>query len=232
MDTPPAFSASPYRTGSRSRQRAPLKICGLTEPVDARLCADAGAAALGAVFYPPSPRNVSPERAGEVFADIPPDVARVGVFVDASVADILRVARIAGLTVAQLHGTESPALAAELLDAGLGVLKVLRGGDLVAEVARYPEGVRFLVECGRGTLPGGNGATWDWSAARVLAPRPFALAGGLSSANLFAAGSASGACFFDLSSSVESAPGRKDSAKVLAAVAAARDIGGDPAFFA
>ena len=210
--------------------RAPLKICGLTSPEDARFCADAGAAALGAVFYPPSPRNVSPERAAEVFADVPPEIVRVGVFVDASAADILRAARVAGLDVAQLHGAEPPALAAELLAAGLRVLRVLRGGDLAAEAARYPEGTRFLVECGRGTLPGGNGAAWDWSAARALSPLPFALAGGLGPDNLAAAASASGAVFLDLSSAVESAPGRKDRDKVLAAVAAARAIDGDPDF--
>ena len=210
--------------------RAPLKICGLTDPADARLCAEAGAAALGAVFYPPSPRNVSPERAAEVFADVPPDVARVGVFVDATAADILRAARIAGLAVAQLHGAEPPALAAELLAAGLRVLRVLRGGDLAAVAARYPDGTRFLVECGRGALPGGNGAAWDWSSARALSPLPFALAGGLGPDTLAAAASASGAVFLDLSSSVESAPGRKDRAKVLAAVAAAKTVGGDPAF--
>ena len=210
--------------------KSPLKICGLTTPEDARLCAEAGAAALGAVFYPPSPRNVSPERAAEVFADVPPDVARVGVFVDATAADILRAARIAGLGVAQLHGAEPPALAAELLAAGLRVLRVLRGGDLAAEASRYPEGTRFLVECGRGALPGGNGAAWDWSAARALSPLPFALAGGLGPDNLAAAAAASGAVFLDLSSSVESAPGRKDRDKVLAAVAAARTVGGDPSF--
>ena len=210
--------------------RAPLKICGLTDPADAGLCAEAGAAALGAVFFPPSPRNVSPERAAEVFADVPPDVARVGVFVDATAAEILRAARVAGLGVAQLHGAEPPALAAELLAAGLRVLKVLRGGDLAAEAEAYPADTRFLVECGRGALPGGNGAAWDWSAARALSPLPFALAGGLGPDNLAAAASASGAVFLDLSSSVESAPGRKDRAKVLAAVAAARAIGGDSDF--
>ena len=209
--------------------KAPLKICGLTTPEDARFCAEAGAAALGAVFYPPSPRNVSSERAAEVFADVPPDVARVGVFVDATAADILRAARIAGLGVVQLHGAEPPALAAELLAAGLRVLKVLRGGDLAAEAARYPDGTRFLVECGRGALPGGNGAAWDWSAARTLSPLPFALAGGLSPDNLPAAAAASGACFFDLSSSVESAPGRKDRDKVRAA---ARTVAGNAAFLA
>ena len=212
--------------------KSPLKICGLTTPEDARFCAEAGAAALGAVFYPPSPRNVSPERAAEVFADVPPDVARVGVFVDATAADILRAARIAGLGVAQLHGAEPPALAAELLAAGLRVLRVLRGGDLAAQAARYPDGTRFLVECGRGALPGGNGAAWDWSSARALSPLPFALAGGLGPDNLAAAASTSGACFFDLSSSVESSPGLKDRGKVLAAVAAARAIGGDTAFLA
>ena len=211
--------------------KAPLKICGLTTPEDARLCAEAGAAALGAVFFPPSPRNVTPERAAEVFADVPPDVARVGVFVDATAAEILRAARVAGLGVAQLHGAEPPALAAELLAAGIRVLKVLRGGDLAAEAEAYPADTRFLVECGRGALPGGNGAAWDWSAARALSPLPFALAGGLGPDNLAAAATASGAVFFDLSSSVESFPGRKDRGKVLAAVAAARAAGGTPGFF-
>ena len=211
--------------------KSPLKICGLTTPEDARFCAEAGAAALGAVFFPPSPRNVAPERAAEVFADVPPDVARVGVFVDATAAEILRAARIAGLGVAQLHGAEPPALAAELLAAGIRVLKVLRGGDLAAEAEAYPADTRFLVECGRGALPGGNGAAWDWSAARALSPLPFALAGGLGPDNLAAAASASGAVFFDLSSSVESSPGRKDRGKVLAAVAAARAAGGLPGFF-
>ena len=211
--------------------KAPLKICGLTTPEDARFCAEAGAAALGAVFFPPSPRNVTPERAAEVFADVPPDVARVGVFVDATAAEILRAARVAGLGVAQLHGAAPPALAAELLAAGIRVLKVLRGGDLAAEAEAYPADTRFLVECGRGALPGGNGAAWDWSAARALSPLPFALAGGLGPDNLAAAATASGAVFFDLSSSVESSPGRKDRGKVLAAVAAARAAGGTPGFF-
>ncbi|MBQ3811237.1 MAG: N-(5'-phosphoribosyl)anthranilate isomerase, partial [Kiritimatiellae bacterium] len=79
---------------------------------------------------------------------------------------------------------------------------------------------------------GGNGAAWDWSVARALAPRPFALAGGLSPDNLPAAAAASGACFFDLSSSIESAPGRKDRSRVLAAITAARSLAGDPAFLA
>ena len=212
--------------------RVALKICGLTSPADAILCADAGAAALGAVFFPPSPRNVSPERAAEVFANVPPDVARVGVFVDALASDILRAARIAGLSVAQLHGSEPPTLAAELLAEGLAVLKVLRGGELEHTATRFPQGIRFLVECGRGTLPGGNGAVWDWSAARALAPLPFAIAGGLSPDNLAAAATSSGACFFDLSSAVESAPGRKDAAKVRAAIDAARKAGGDSSFLA
>ena len=202
--------------------RAPLKICGLTRPEDAALCADAGAAAVGVVFFPPSPRHLSPERAAEVLAPVPPDVRKVGVFVDAPPAEVLRVARLAGLDAAQLHGAEPPETAAALLAAGLAVVKVLRGGDLAAEAARHPEGTRFLVECGRGALPGGNGAAWDWAAARALAPRPYAIAGGLTPENLADAAARSGAVFFDLSSSVESDPGRKDPARVRAAVAAAR----------
>ena len=211
--------------------RAPLKICGLTNPAEARFCADAGAAALGVVFYPPSPRNVTPERAAKIFAGLPREVARVGVFVNATLEEMLDASRTAGLTVAQLHGTESPALAAALLASGLKVLKTVRGGGSVAtEAARYPHGTRFLVECGRGPLPGGNGAAWDWSSARTTAGIPFAIAGGLSPENLEIAANASGAAFFDLSSAVESTPGRKDGEKVVAAVAAARKTAGNPEF--
>lgn len=229
-DTSTTSSADVLRAVAGPAQRVCLKVCGLTTADDAAMCAEAGVAALGAVFYPPSPRAVTPERAAAVFAEISPDVARVGVFVDASAATILETARIAGLDVAQLHGAESPALVSALLATGLVVCKVLRGGDVAAEAARYPSGTRFLVECGRGVLPGGNGAAWDWGAARVLAPRPFALAGGLGPSNLAAAAAVSGARFLDLSSSVESVPGRKDRSKVLAAVAAARAVDGDPDF--
>ncbi len=211
--------------------RAPLKICGLTNPAEARFCADAGAAALGVVFYPPSPRNVTPERAAKIFAGLPREVARVGVFVNATLVEMLDASRTAGLTVAQLHGTESPALAAALLASGLKVLKTVRGGESVAtEAARHPHGTRFLVECGRGPLPGGNGAAWDWSSARTTAGIQFAIAGGLSPENLEIAANASGAAFFDLSSAVESTPGRKDGEKVVAAVAAARKTAGNPEF--
>ena len=210
--------------------RAPLKICGLTDPADARFCAEAGAAAIGAVFHPPSPRNVTPDRAAELFREIPDDVARVGVFADASETDILCTAERVGLTVIQLHGDEPPELVAALLSSGLRVLKALRGGDLAAEAARFPKETLFLVECGRGALPGGNGATWNWEAARVLLPRPFAIAGGLRPDNLALAAAASGAVFFDISSAVESAPGRKDRSRILAAISAAGPLPGDPDF--
>lgn len=211
-------------------KRVPLKICGLTTPGDALECAAAGVAALGVVFYPRSPRNVTPERAAEVFAPLPPSVARVGVFVDAEEQFILHTAEIAGLDAAQLHGSETPDLAAQLLSNGLGVVKVLRGGDLAAEAARFPAGTRFLVECGRGALPGGNGSAWDWKAARALDPRAFAIAGGLSPSNIAAAAAESGAVFFDLSSAVETVPGRKDPSLVRAVAEAASATGGDPGF--
>ncbi|MGB4239964.1 MAG: N-(5'-phosphoribosyl)anthranilate isomerase, partial [Kiritimatiellia bacterium] len=86
-----------------------LKICGITRREDALFCAEAGAGALGAVFYPRSPRNVTAEQARDIFADLPADIARVGIFVNRATDEIILVARTATLTTVQLHGEESTA---------------------------------------------------------------------------------------------------------------------------
>ena len=208
--------------------RIEIKICGLATPETAVLCATAGADAIGLVFHAPSPRNVTPERAAEIAAAVPAHVARVGVFAAQDAAAILAIAATAGLTAVQLHGPCAALPAAPFLAAGLRPVYVLcaAGDELVRQARTVPAEAGVLVECGRGVLPGGNGAAWAWSEAAALAGvRPFAIAGGLDAASVAAAVAVSGATAVDVSSGVESAPGRKDPARIRAFIAAARAAG-------
>lgn len=222
---------TPVSSGACAAVRRPVKICGITRREDAELCVREGAAALGAVFFPRSPRNVPPAQAAALFAGLPAGVARVGVFVDAPPEAIAQMVRTAGLTAAQLHGRETPEAVARLraLLPALCVIKVLRSTEpeaLRAAAAAYPHGTRFLLECGACVqLPGGCGAAWDWAGVREAAAPlgPFAVAGGLAPGRL-AAAAASGAALFDISSGVEAAPGVKDPAKVAAFLAEAASL--------
>ncbi len=205
-----------------------IKICGLLSPAMALACADAGADAIGMVFHPPSPRNIQPAQARAITARLPPHVAKVGVFVDQDTEEIARIAAQAGLDAVQLHTVLPGDRYARLTRHGLHVVQVLRssGAELLAQACALPPAVGLLVECGRGALPGGNGAAWNWADAAVLRElRPFAVAGGLDPANVAQALLASGASAVDVSTGVESAPGSKDLARVAAFIAAVRAAG-------
>jgi phosphoribosylanthranilate isomerase len=163
-----------------------VKICGLTRPGDAAACADLGADAVGLVFFPKSPRNVTPDQASAVVAALPASVAAVGVFVNAGFSFIMSRVERCGLSMAQLHGREPPDLAVRLKAEGLGVIKALfvDGRPGLADAQTFDvDG--YLVECSRGPLPGGNAVAWDWGAARDFGCRyPLVLAGGLSPENI------------------------------------------------
>lgn len=194
-----------------------VKICGIRYPETAVYCVNRGAGALGAVFYPPSPRYVSPAVARTLFDGIPESVARVGVFVNQPVDAVLDTARTARLTTVQLHGAESPAAMRAVADAGFRVVKAVKSAG---EAATLPSFVGPLLECSRGTLPGGNGASWNWAEAKTLAAhRPIAIAGGLTPENLVNASEASGAVALDVSSGAESSPGVKDCVKIASLLA-------------
>ena len=211
-----------------------VKICGITRKQDAVLCAEAGAGALGAVFYEKSPRNVEPAFVRQLFAGLDPRIARVGVFVNASVDTMVRTARIAALDVVQMHGEETNEKIEAVRREGFHVVQAIKrtGPELLAAARALPPRGGILVECGRGALPGGNGIAWNWSTAAALAAfRPFAIAGGLNAENLAAAARESRAAGFDASSGVESSPGLKDKAAVRAFLRAAADIPPAPRSF-
>lgn len=211
-----------------------IKVCGLTDVEQAMGCSRLGAQAIGCVFYPKSPRYLSDRRAADICRALPPAVGRVGVFVDEDFSGVMRKVERCGLTAVQLHGRETPELVARLRREKLLVIKALfiHRPPHVEQAADYAAGA-FLVEYGRGTLPGGTARAWDWGRLGAFSGHaPLILAGGLSSANVGQAIRAVRPDAVDVSSNVESAPGQKDLVKVkafVAAVAATRhELESDP----
>jgi phosphoribosylanthranilate isomerase len=209
------------------------KICGLsTEPAVTAAVAG-GAAYLGFVFYPPSPRAVTAGRAARLCAAVPAGIARVGLFVDADDDAIHAVLREAAIDILQLHGVESPE---RVVDArtrfGRPVMKAIAiaGPEDVIAAARYEEVADLLLFDAKplrrpDALPGGNGLAFDWGliAGRSWR-REWMLSGGLTAELLPEAVRISGAASVDVSSGVESRPGEKDLGKIRAFLAAARAL--------
>ena len=206
--------------------RLRVKVCGLTSVEDARAAAEAGADAVGLVFWPGSPRAVSLPVARAIAAALPPFVARVGVFVDAAADEMGRLADEVGLDVLQLHGQEPLEVLARLPRRVLKAVHVESEAQLERALAWAERGAGLLVDAAGVARPGGTGRACDWDWARRLRERaPFvALAGGLTPENVGEAVVRVAPHALDVSSGVESAPGRKDPARMRAFVAAARSV--------
>ena len=203
-----------------------VKICGITSPEDALLAAEAGADAVGLVFWPASPRHVGVPMARRISEALPASVVRVGVFVDAPADDMARAADEARLDLLQLHGSEPPEALRSLPRRAWKAVRV--GRDfVVADVLRYAGRVAGILLDSRGDgAPGGTGKTFDWTLAREVRKGPsfLVLAGGLDPGNVAAAIAAVRPDGVDVSSGVEASPGRKDPGRMRAFVAAARSI--------
>lgn len=201
-----------------------VKVCGITSPGDAVAAAEAGADAIGLVFWPRSPRVVTIEQARAIGDALPPFVVRVGVFVDAGRDEMARVADAARLDLLQLHGDEPPEAFADLPRRALKAVRV--GDGFVPGAALRYEGraAGLLLDTKAPGAPGGTGRAFDWSLARGVRERSrfLLLAGGLTPENVRAALDAVGPDGVDASSSLEKAPGRKDHARVRAFVDAVR----------
>jgi phosphoribosylanthranilate isomerase len=222
-------------SGADTSRRVTVKVCGLTRVAEAEACVAAGADAIGCVFYPKSPRHVSDDRAADISRAVAAGALSVGVFVNAGFDAIMRKISHCGLAGVQLHGQESPELVARLSQEGVLVIKALfAGGRPALEKAGAYSAGAFLVECAKGPLPGGNAMAWDWKSARPFgSSRPMILAGGLTPENISSAIAAARPCAVDVSSGVESAPGRKDIEKVarfIEKVAGCRWSGKFPVF--
>ncbi|MDR3555199.1 MAG: phosphoribosylanthranilate isomerase [Syntrophobacteraceae bacterium] len=202
-----------------------VKVCGLTVVEEAVACAQLGADAIGLVFYPPSPRFVTVAVAKEIGENLPKGVFKVGLFVDEPFLEIVKIAELCRLDFVQLHGCEPPAMVEAIESTGIPVIKALfaKRKPFLADADDY-RGCALLVEGGGGGQPGGVGLSWEWSAARDLAGRRHCiLAGGLNPENVGEAICQVGPDAVDVSSGVESAPGRKDKNKVRAFIEAVRN---------
>jgi phosphoribosylanthranilate isomerase len=201
-----------------------VKVCGLTVPEEARACAELGAWGIGVVFAAESPRRVDAARAAEVLAALPPGVARVGVFVEASPEEMAGVARAAGLTHLQVHGGDA---AAARRASGLPVIEGVRvDGAAALARARASAADMVLLDAAVTGRHGGTGRSFDWGLLeREPLGRPFVLAGGLRPETVGAAVARLRPAMVDVSSGVESSPGRKDPARVRAFVEAVAAAG-------
>jgi phosphoribosylanthranilate isomerase len=193
-----------------------VKICGVTRVDDALLAAELGAAAIGFVFWPGSPRFIDPSRARSIAAALPPTVSTVGVFVDQPLDDMRRIAERVGLSAVQLHGQESAGLARALRQPVIKAVAV-SDGFVPASVDAWPGEVTVLLDAHDPVRRGGTGTTIDWSlAAAAAARRPVFLSGGLTPGNIRDAVGRVRPYAVDLSSGLESSPGVKDPAKLRA----------------
>jgi phosphoribosylanthranilate isomerase len=188
-----------------------VKICGVTRLADALAAVDAGANAVGFVFWPQSPRFVDPYRARAIAAQLPPFVTAVGLFVNQPAAYVNSVARLVRLGAVQLHGDETPSFASAVTAAP--VIKALP----VAAAETWPLETTVLLDAHDPVKRGGTGRTIDWSAAAaVAARRRVLLAGGLTPDNVAAAIVQVRPFGIDVSSGVEQAPGIKDHQRLRA----------------
>jgi len=200
-----------------------VKICGITNLADAQVAVEAGADALGFNFYEKSPRFVSIETAAEIARQIPPFILRVGVFVNASEEFVLRAISEAGLTMLQFHGDEPPEFCGQF---GLMSMKAFRIRDetSLAQIPSYATDA-YLLDAFSADEFGGTGKKFNWDLAIEAQKfgKPIFLAGGLTPENVADAVKTVRPFAVDVSSGVESTPGKKDHAKVKAFIEAVRN---------
>jgi phosphoribosylanthranilate isomerase len=189
-----------------------IKICGITRLTDALHAAQHGATALGFVFWPHSPRYVTPRRAGEIVAELPPETMAIGVFVNETMDGIREVVARTGIRAVQLHGNEPAAYADGL---GWPIFRALAVADVEAEADEWPDETTFLLDTIDPVRRGGTGQRVDWDrAAAITRTRRVVLAGGLTPLNVAEAIGAVRPYGVDVSSGVEQAPGVKNFDKV------------------
>nr|WP_010133066.1 phosphoribosylanthranilate isomerase [Microbulbifer agarilyticus] len=202
-----------------------VKICGITSVEDARLAVEAGADALGLVFYPPSPRSVSLQQAAEIARAVTPFVVLTGLFVDAHPQEVEQTLAQVPLNLLQFHGNETAAYCRQFYRPYIKALRMKPELDPCEAMAAYPDARGFLLDAYRKGVPGGTGDTFDWQRVpqgRARNARQVILAGGLSPENVAQAIVAAAPDAVDVSGGVEAAPGRKDPDKVREFVRASR----------
>lgn len=202
-----------------------VKICGITNTADAVAAVDAGADALGFMFFENSKRNVPPNLAVEIIRELPPFVSKVGVFVNATKEFVLRSVETSGIDTLQLHGEEPPEFCAQF---GLKTIKAfrIRDRESLQQCLKY-RNHPWLLDSYVNGAQGGTGVAFDWNVAVEAAKlsRMVILAGGLKVETVADAVRKVRPFAVDVSSGVESAPGKKDHAKLRDFIDAVKSVG-------
>lgn len=193
-----------------------IKICGITRVEDMMDAAHNGADALGLVFYDKSPRHVNAQQAAQMADAIPPFVSLVGLFVNASAAEVLEVMQAVPLDVLQFHGEEEPDFCAQFGRPYLKAVRVKAGINLVQYAARFAGAQGLLLDTFVEGAHGGTGASFDWALIPNDLPLPVILSGGLNAGNVAEAIAQVRPYAVDVSSGVEASKGIKDAAKIVA----------------
>jgi phosphoribosylanthranilate isomerase len=196
------------------------KICGITCIEDALAAVDAGADAIGLVFYPPSPRFVTVEQAQAIVAALPPFVSTVGLFVNAERADLRALLDVVPLDLIQFHGDETPEQCEGYSRPYIRALRVQAGDDIAATCDAYANACGILLDTYVAGFPGGTGETFDWALIPKHLSKPVILAGGLTSANVSQAIAQVHPYAVDVSGGVEKSKGLKDHDKIRAFMSA------------
>jgi phosphoribosylanthranilate isomerase len=202
--------------------RTRVKICGITRPGDARAAADAGADAIGLVFYPPSPRYLSGERAIEIRDALPPFVQTVALFVNPDAAQVAQVIGRVKPGMLQFHGEETPQFCAQFGLPYIKACRVRQGTDLLEYLRPFAAASAWLLDSFVEAY-GGVGERFDWSLVPGRLERPLVLSGGLDRDNVAQAVRKLHPWGVDVSSGVESAKGIKDAAKIAAFISEVRN---------
>ncbi|AUZ60479.1 Phosphoribosylanthranilate isomerase [Pseudomonas sp. XWY-1] len=192
------------------------KICGITRIEDALAAAEAGADAIGFVFYAKSPRAVDVRQARAIIAELPPFVTTVGLFVNASRCELNEILEVVPLDLLQFHGDETPQDCEGYHRPWIKALRVRPGDDLEAASRLYAGARGILLDTYVPGVPGGTGEAFDWSLVPARLGKPIILAGGLSADNVGQAIAQVKPYAVDVSGGVEQAKGIKDAAKIAA----------------
>ena len=199
-----------------------VKICGITSLEDAEAAVLAGTDAIGFIFYPGSPRYVTPDRAREISGKLPERICRVGVFVDHGSKEVRWIVQFCGLDLIQLHGNESPDYCSAFSPSVLIKAVSIQKEEDLAFLKNYPVQA-ILVDAHDPVRRGGTGKTCDWNLARKAGENHrLILSGGLNPQNILPAIEAVRPLAVDIGSGVESRPGKKDPGKVRELMAAVR----------
>lgn len=199
-----------------------IKICGLTREEDVDAAVAAGADAIGFVFYPPSPRYLSPRRAAELVRRVPSFIDVVGLFVNEAPEALLAVCEAVPINLLQFHGDEDGAYCRQFARPYLRAARVRPGLDLVEFARAFPDARGLLLDAFVEGY-GGGGHVFDWSLIPPELPGFLVLSGGLTAANVGEAIERVRPVAVDVSSGVETGKGIKDHSKIAAFVAAVRN---------